>query len=345
MNGTFPLTKFRSGGTIDMEYRKFIAKTKEAAITAASIEFGVTSDRLDYIVDTEGSSGFFGIGSRDAVIRARVREESQEVSEKEESIIPEIKETAEENSGKPKIKTLDEIEARARAAAEAAEKAGIVFEEKPERESRRDRDGRGRRGKRGRGDRSFKERAERSQETEEISVKEHAPSVPKPEKEIPVRSEEEIAKIKKDAEAFLADVFRSMDMDVEQKITYDPKNGCLNCEFAGDEMGILIGKRGQTLDSLQYLTSLVVNKTQEEYVRVKLDTEEYRKRRKETLESLSRNIAGKVKRTRRSVVLEPMNPYERRIIHSALQNNRFVETYSEGEEPFRRVVVAPKKNY
>ena len=110
-------------------------------------------------------------------------------------------------------------------------------------------------------------------------------------------------------------------------------------------MGVLIGKRGQTLDSLQYLTSLVVNNNQKDYVRVKLDTEEYRKRRKETLETLSNNIAGKVRRTHRAVVLEPMNPYERRIIHACLQGNKFVDTYSEGEEPYRRVVVTPKRNH
>ena len=322
-----------------MEYRTFTAKTREAAITAASIEFGVTSDHLDYIVDSEGSNGFFGIGSRDAVIRARVRESgSEEAFTAEEKTMEET--VTAEKSDKPRIKTLEEIEARARAAAEAAEKAGISFDSKPEREEKRD--GKSRRNRRGRGN---DRRNKNTHTIEKEETEYHAPSVPKPEKEVPVRTEEEIERMKKDAEAFLEGVFRSMEMEVEQKITYDPENGCLNCEFAGDEMGILIGKRGQTLDSLQYLTSLVVNKNQNEYVRVKLDTEEYRKRRKETLESLSRNSAGKVKRTRRSVVLEPMNPYERRIIHSALQNNRFVETYSEGEEPFRRVVVAPKKNY
>ena len=135
-----------------------------------------------------------------------------------------------------------------------------------------------------------------------------------------------------------------MGMTVEKDIRYDKETGVLSCEFSGDEMGLLIGKRGQTLDSLQYLTSLVVNKNQKEYVRVKLDTEEYRRRRRETLEVLSRNIAFKVKRTHKAVVLEPMNPYERRIIHSTLQSSRYVETYSEGEEPFRRVIVAPKRN-
>lgn len=117
----------------------------------------------------------------------------------------------------------------------------------------------------------------------------------------------------------------------------------MDIELSGDEMGILIGKRGQTLDSLQYLVSLVVNKDTENYIRVKVDTENYRKRRKETLENLAKNISYKVKRTKRPVSLEPMNPYERRIIHSALQNDKYVTTYSEGDEPFRHVVVVLKK--
>ena len=117
----------------------------------------------------------------------------------------------------------------------------------------------------------------------------------------------------------------------------------MDIELSGDEMGILIGKRGQTLDSLQYLVSLVVNKDTENYIRVKVDTENYRKRRKETLENLARNISYKVKRTKRPVSLEPMNPYERRIIHSSLQNDKYVTTYSEGDEPFRHVVVVLRK--
>ena len=131
---------------------------------------------------------------------------------------------------------------------------------------------------------------------------------------------------------------------MEITIAYNKENGNLEIDFAGDDMGILIGKRGQTLDSLQYLTSLVVNKNQNAYVRVKLDTENYRSRRKDTLENLAKNIAFKVKKTRKPVSLEPMNPYERRIIHSALQSNKFVETYSEGNEPYRHVVVTLKKN-
>ena len=134
-----------------------------------------------------------------------------------------------------------------------------------------------------------------------------------------------------------------MDLKVEIVMTAEENSNVINVDLKGDDMGVLIGKRGQTLDSLQYLTSLVVNKEQKDYVRVKLDTENYRKRRKETLENLARNIAYKVKKTRRPVSLEPMNPYERRIIHSALQGNKFVETYSEGSEPYRHVVVAPKR--
>ena len=326
-----------------MEYQKFTAKTKEEAITAACMELHVTSDRLDYIVDVEGSAGFFGIGSRNAVIRARIKEETQETEVREEKEIAAPQEPEKTNG--PKIKTLDEIEARAQAAAAAAEAAGIVWEDRPERESRQDGRRRNRRGRGDRNDRSSRSEREKKYSRVEEETEQHVPSQPKPEKEIPVRTDEEIETMKKDADAFLTGVFAAMNMEVDKRILYDPETGSLNCEFAGDEMGILIGKRGQTLDSLQYLTSLVVNKNQKEYVRVKLDTEEYRKRRKDTLESLSRNIAGKVKRTRHSVTLEPMNPYERRIIHSALQNNRFVETYSEGEEPFRRVVIAPKKHY
>ena len=135
-----------------------------------------------------------------------------------------------------------------------------------------------------------------------------------------------------------------MELPVEIQMEYNAENGSLEVDFAGEDMGILIGKRGQTLDSLQYLTSLVVNKEQKDYVRVKLDTENYRKRRKETLENLAKNIASKVKRTRKTVSLEPMNPYERRIIHSALQSDPAVSTHSEGEEPYRRVVVTLVRN-
>ncbi len=147
------------------------------------------------------------------------------------------------------------------------------------------------------------------------------------------------------AMTFLSDMFGAMNLGVHMEASYLEKEKELSINMSGDDMGILIGKRGQTLDSLQYLVSLVINKENEDYIRVKLDTENYRERRKETLETLAKNIAYKVKRTRHSVSLEPMNPYERRIIHSALQNDKFVVTRSEGEDPFRHVVISLKKDY
>lgn len=145
------------------------------------------------------------------------------------------------------------------------------------------------------------------------------------------------------AKEFLKDVLKSMNITATVEAVYSEEEKTLEVALNGEDMGVLIGKRGQTLDSLQYLVSLVVNKGTSEYIRVKVDTENYRERRKLTLENLAKNIAFKVKRTKRSVSLEPMNPYERRIIHSALQNDKYVTTHSEGEEPFRKVVVSLKK--
>lgn len=208
-----------------MDYIEVSAKTVDDAITEACQKLVVTSDKLEYEVIEEGSAGFLGIGSKPAVIKARVKSSVQDI-----------------------------------------------------------------------------------------------------------------------AKDFLRDVFEAMDLTVVVNVEYDEIENSMNIELSGDEMGVLIGKRGQTLDSLQYLVSLVVNKGVENYIRVKVDTENYRQRRKETLENLAKNISYKVKRTKRPVSLEPMNPYERRIIHSALQNDKYVTTYSEGEEPFRHVVVTLKKS-
>lgn len=207
-----------------MDFQRFTAKTVSDAVTAACQNFLVTSDKLEYEVLEEGSTGFLGFNAKPAVIQARVK-----------------------------------------------------------------------------------------------------------------------ATIQDKARDFLNDVFNAMNMTVVVEIEYDEELKHLDIDLSGDEMGVLIGKRGQTLDSLQYLVSLVVNKESDEYIRVKVDTENYRKRRKETLENLAKNIAYKVKRTKRPVSLEPMNPYERRIIHSALQNDKYVTTHSEGEEPFRHVVVTLKR--
>ena len=209
-----------------MDMIEVSAKTVSDAITEACQKLGVTSDKLDYQVVEEGSSGFLGIGAKPAVIKAAVKKSSVE----------------------------------------------------------------------------------------------------------------EVARV------CLNDVFQAMNMEVAIDIKYNEEEKNMDIELSGNEMGVLIGKRGQTLDSLQYLVSLVVNKDSEDYIRVKVDTEDYRKRRKETLENLARGIAYKVRKTRKPVILEPMNPYERRIIHSALQGNKFVETVSEGEEPYRHVVVKLKRN-
>lgn len=159
---------------------------------------------------------------------------------------------------------------------------------------------------------------------------------------IRVRTKESVQEVVTD---FLDKLFLNMGLQVEVVMNYDEEENTIQIELKGEEMGILIGKRGQTLDSIQYLTSLVANKNREKYVKIKVDTENYRERRKETIENLAKNIASKVKKTRKPAYLEPMNPYERRIIHSVLQNDKYVETYSEGEEPFRKVVVNISKEY
>ena len=185
------------------------------------------------------------------------------------------------------------------------------------------------------------EKSEAKKEVVKEEKKEASKEEKKEEKKVSskINGDELIAK----ANAFLKDVFGAMNMEVNLNTRFNDKENILDVELSGDEMGVLIGKRGQTLDSLQYLISLVVNRDTEDYIHVKVDTENYRERRKATLENLAKNISIKVKKTRQSVALEPMNPYERRIIHSALQNDRYVTTHSEGDEPFRRVVVTLKK--
>ncbi len=142
---------------------------------------------------------------------------------------------------------------------------------------------------------------------------------------------------------FLSKVFTAMHLEVEILVTQSEEENVFNVELKGEEMGVLIGKRGQTLDSLQNLTNLAINRGQDTYIKVKIDTEDYRRRRKETLENLAKNVAYKVKRTKKPVSLEPMNPFERRVIHSALQDDKYVTTHSEGENPYRHVVVTLKK--
>ena len=251
-----------------MEYQEFSAKNVDDAITEACETLMVTSDRLDYEVISNGSSGFLGIASKPAVIKARIKEENAEPVKEEVPAPKEVK-------------------------------------------------------------------SEVRKETKEVVKEDKKEEVKKSD----VNGDELIAK----ANAFLKEVFDAMKMEVKVDTKFNAAENILDVELSGAEMGVLIGKRGQTLDSLQYLISLVVNRDVQDYIHVKVDTENYRERRKATLENLAKNISIKVKKTRQSVALEPMNPYERRIIHSALQNDRYVTTHSEGDEPFRRVVVTLKK--
>ena len=250
-----------------MDYKEYKAKTVDDCITAACEDLTVPSTELDYVVIEQGSSGFLGIGSKDAVIKAKVKEI--------------VNEAAAEAKPAEAVKPAAEVS------------APVVKKEA----------------------------------SANISTNVNCDS----------------SEIEKKAVKFLTDVFASMNLPVNIDAKYDETLCELNIDLSGDEMGVLIGKRGQTLDSVQYLVSLVVNKGTGDYIRVKVDTENYRQRRKDTLENLAKNIASKVKRTRHAVSLEPMNPYERRIIHSALQDDRFVTTHSEGEEPYRHVVVTMKR--
>ena len=310
-----------------MEFIEVSAKTVDDAITKACIELQAASDKLEIQVISEGSSGFFGIGSKPAIIKARKVEDNSEEKEIEkivdsvkinafkEDTVKETQKSApksvsRQNDVKPETKTET-------AKASKEEKQPRPAKEKPAKEK------------------PVKEQKERPAKEKQVKASKPIEIITDP---------EEIKDIEERALVFLRDVFGSMDLgEVQITSKYNTTDGCLEVDFEGEDMGILIGKRGQTLDSLQYLTSLVVNKGKSDYIRVKLDTEDYRRRRKETLENLARGIAYKVKKTRKPVVLEPMNPYERRIIHSALQGNKFVETYSEGSEPYRHVVVAPKR--
>lgn len=314
------------------DYIQFSAKTKSEAITKACIELGVSSDQLEIQVISEGSNGFFGIGSKPAVIKVS---KVEPVSEEEE--MKEIVETVKLDSIKEEKTFKEEISAMEERKPEPVKAAA------PKKEAREPK-----------ASLPKQEKARQLKPAKERPTREKQPREPKQAAEKPVKAGKpieiitdpaEIKEVEERARVFLHDVFASMNLgEVEITSEYNTTDGSLEVDFEGQDMGILIGKRGQTLDSLQYLTSLVVNKGKSNYIRVKLDTEDYRKRRKETLENLARGIAYKVKKTRKTVVLEPMNPYERRIIHSALQGNKFVETVSEGEEPYRHVVVKLKRN-
>ena len=295
-----------------MDYIEVSGKNVDEALTNALIELETTSDKVEYEVIEKGSSGFLGMFNKPAVIS--VRKKAEEVEETVETVKKPVKKYSDSKNnnykdGKKKFKSDDkkDVKPAAKAEVKSEVKAEVKSEVKTEVKPA-----------------EVKPESEDKDETKKESSK-YTTIMPNEE-------------IERRITTFLTDMFKAMGFEVTIKVSFDDPE-CVYVDLSGPNMGVLIGKRGQTLDSIQYLTSLVVNKGKDKYVRIKLDTEDYRNRRKETLESLARNIAYKVKRTRRPVSLEPMNPYERRIIHSALQNDKFVSTKSEGEEPFRHVVV------
>ena len=364
---------------MSQEYIEITEKTLEEAITTACRKLSVTSDRLDYVVIQREKSGFLGIGAKPAIIKARAKVSAQTAQAILDDVISKAeKRIQKENTAKDSMKekalkdktpkesvSKTETEKASADAKKKAEKKAEKIEkavksenkekEKAEKTEQKDREKEAKKNNKKKNKKAASQK-KTSQEVDPIvknapetaaAVEKDAESeapAPKKKAAVPQLTDEKISEIKKTANTFLTDVFKAMDMDVEISEDYQKETGVLTVNMEGEDMGVLIGKRGQTLDSLQYLVSLVVNKGVDGYIHVKADTENYRERRKKTLENLAKNIAFKVKRTRQPVALEPMNPYERRIIHSSLQNEKYITTYSEGEEPYRKVVVALKKD-
>lgn len=341
---------------MSQEYIEITEKTLDEAITTACRRLSVTSSRLDYIVVQKEKSGFLGIGAKPAIIKARAKG----ASEVAQTILEDVISKAEK-------KLSDKTEAQK--PAEASKKAEVKPEKKEEKavkapkkevEKTEKKTEKAEKKEQKEKDKEVKKTVKKNKKKASASAKAVLEAAPAAAKEpaaeekaapaakkkpaIPQLTDEKIDEIKKTAHDFLVDIFKAMEMDVDISEDYQKDTGILTVNMEGEDMGVLIGKRGQTLDSLQYLLSLVINKDVDGYIHVKADTENYRERRKKTLENLAKNIAFKVKRTRQPVALEPMNPYERRIIHSALQNEKFITTYSEGEEPYRKVIVALKKD-
>ena len=283
-----------------MEYMTFTGKTISDALTAASVKLGVTSEKISYTVVEKGSAGLFGLGSKNAVIRAKIDQDQEEVT----------REVAKEAEAEFSIlKEKDQPDAEETTSSQVDEYSEDQAEKEDEKIATPA------------SDRGSAKKADHSRKTADP---------------------QEIQAI---ASAFLTDLFAAMKMDVKAEYQFDVSENTLNINLSGPEMGVIIGKRGQTLDSLQYLTNLAVNRKSSVYSRVKIDTEDYRARRMATLENLAKNVAFRVKRSGRAEELEAMNPYERRIIHSALQGIQGVDTHSEGEEPYRHVVISPKEGY
>ena len=343
------------------EYMEFSAKTVDEAITKALLELSISSDRLDYEVIEKGSSGFLGMFAKPAVIRVvkptesedeyllempKKKEEAPKVEKKEAPKVHSLKEK--EAAKAPKNPVKDNKENKEAPAKEKQPQKAPKTQKSQEKEAVKapknaEKDA-------NKGPKPQKEKKPQNNNTKEApkadKVKEAPKAVVKDEPKEPVvlvkPTDEATLELLARVEKFLGEMFGAMKMAVTIETGYDAEEKTIIVNLSGDDMGVLIGKRGQTLDSIQYLSSLVVNKGEDEYIRVKVDTENYRERRKETLENLARNISFKVKRTKRPVSLEPMNPYERRVIHAALQNDKYVVTRSEGVEPYRHIVISPK---
>lgn len=333
------------------------AKTLDEAITNALLQLGASSDQVNIEVLEEGSKGFMGLFGKSFKVRATLKDGEEPVVEASEPINNvKVTDAAEEVAAKEEVVKIEEsapmqpieavtvtgekvviddtIEKRLREANSAREAKGGNREERRDRregrrDDRRDRRREDRRDRRENREEHFEEREEEAQAK---------PAFEAPVYEIPADAEEVQAKVK----AFLTELLGAMGIQVAIETRFSAE-GIMEVSIDGEGMGVIIGKRGATLDSLQYLATLVVNKGRADHVRLKLDTEGYRARRQETLEKLAINLAKKVKRTGHRVVLEPMNPYERRIIHSVLQADRAVETHSDGEEPYRKVIISPKR--
>lgn len=294
----------------DMEWKEFTAKTVDEAVKKASEELGVSENDIDYEVIEKGKTNLLSILSKPAVIKAGVKKKNSDENQDSENLNSEesIEKSGTEDDAAEKSEVQESIEFF------EADLSNFRVNE----------------------DTDIDSGAEDS-EAGDSDVSEKKDS-----EELVILTNDERDKAENKACEFLDNIFNVMDLDVVSTYSFKGDDNVLSIDLEGDEMGILIGKRGSTLDSLQYLVNLVVNKDSETYIKVKIDTENYRERRKATLENLAKNLALKVRRTGKPVFLEPMNPYERRIIHFALQNDEFCETHSEGEEPHRKVVITLK---
>ncbi|MCR4671851.1 MAG: KH domain-containing protein [Lachnospiraceae bacterium] len=321
-----------------MDHIEARGKTKEEALLNAAMELKTTSDNLEYEVIDKGSAGFLGfIGRKDVVLKVWRKEGTKSVEEEFDDLDMTLSRPARKDRPEKQAKPAQEKD-------EKKQKARV--------KDSRDRSEAKPAAKNGSAAKPAKDNSKNSNKPKNQEQCAERPAKKEPSREQKPAQEKDKEPIKvspeliPNTEKFVKEVLAAMGMpDAGCTIDFSAADRSMNINVSGENMGVLIGKRGQTLDSLQYIISLVVNKESDAYIRVKLDTEDYRDRRRATLENLAKNIAFKVKRSKKAVALEPMNPYERRIIHSALQNDRFVETHSEGDEPFRKVVVTLKKEY